>query len=138
MADPLLYNALDSYLYIDTQLAAATSQAQTAEANRAAKSVSAACCICCWCLCQAVKAACDTPLDPNIQQIIDENLFCWELLFVYQISMAKPVGQHVASIGQMQALVSVTRAPWHVTGLPQLTPTVFKLICGVQVQTHME
>ena len=78
MADPLLYNALDSYLYIDTQLAAATSQAQTAESQRAAKSVTAACCICCWCLCQAVKAACDTPLDPNIQEIIDENLFCWE------------------------------------------------------------
>ena len=38
MADPLLYNALDSYLYMDTMLAKATAQASAADTNRATKS----------------------------------------------------------------------------------------------------
>ena len=78
MADPLLYNALDSYLYMDTMLAKATAQASAADTNRATKSTLAQCCICCWCLCMAQKALCDTPQDPNIQRIIDENLHEWE------------------------------------------------------------
>ena len=78
MADPLLYNALDAYLYSDTQLAAATSQAQTQEAIRAAGVPLLQCCICCACLCQQQLDNCATSGGPGgSQEIIDQYSTCW-------------------------------------------------------------
>ena len=78
MADPLLYNALDAYLYSDQQLAAATSQAATQEAIRAANVPLLQCCICCACLCQAQLTACQTGGGPGgAQEIIDQYSTCW-------------------------------------------------------------
>ena len=78
MADPLLYNALDAYLYSDTQLAAATSQAQTQEAIRAAGVPLLQCCICCACLCQQQLTNCSTSGGPGgSQEIVDQYSTCW-------------------------------------------------------------
>ena len=78
MADPLLYNALDAYLYSDTQLAAATSQADTQEAVRAAGVPLLQCCICCACLCQAALDACNAGGGPGgSQEIIDQYSTLW-------------------------------------------------------------
>ena len=101
MADPLLYNALDAYLYSDTQLAAATSQAATHESIRAAGVPAIQCCICCACLCQAVLTACSTSDGPGgVQEIIDHILLVGTVMIVFQITWVVLVGLHNVSSGQ--------------------------------------
>lgn len=78
MADPLLYNALDAYLYSGTQLEAAQSQAATQEAIRSAQVPLLACCICCACLCAQELTNCAAGDGPGgVQEIIDQYSTCW-------------------------------------------------------------
>jgi hypothetical protein len=73
MANPLLYNAIDQYLYIDTQLDARTDQAAREETRRTSKKTTVQCCICCWCCCQEQVAVQKSPLPVDLQRQINDN-----------------------------------------------------------------
>jgi hypothetical protein len=80
MANPLLYNAIDQYLYIDTQLDARTDQAAREETRRTSKKTTVQCCICCWCCCEAAVQDQKSPLGLDLaRQLQDEpyNLSLW-------------------------------------------------------------
>jgi len=81
VANPLLYNAIDQFLYIDTQLDARTAQAAREETRRTTKAQTVACCLCCLCCCNAAVAAAKQPKAADLQDKINESPFClkyWE------------------------------------------------------------
>ena len=81
MTNPLLYNAIDQYLYIDTQLDARTAQAAREECRRTQKAQTVACCLCCLCCCNAAVAQAKEPKAADLQNKINRSPFClkyWE------------------------------------------------------------
>lgn len=79
MANPLLYNAIDQYLYIDTQIDARTDQATREENRRTAKRTTVQCCLCCLCLRNVAVAEAKSPLAADINRQISENPYCLKL-----------------------------------------------------------
>lgn len=79
MANPLLYNAIDQYLYIDTQLDARTAQAAREECRRTQKATTVGCCLCCLCCRNAAVAAAKEPKAADLQNRIERAPFCLKL-----------------------------------------------------------
>jgi len=81
VANPLLYNAIDQYLYIDTQLDARTAQAAREECRRTQKATTVGCCLCCLCCRNEAVAIAKQPKAADLQNKINSNPFClkhWE------------------------------------------------------------
>lgn len=79
MANPLLYNAIDQYLYIDTQLDARTAQAAREECRRTQKATTVGCCLCCLCCRNAAVAAAKEPKAADLQNRIERSPYCLKL-----------------------------------------------------------
>jgi len=79
VANPLLYNAIDQYLYIDTQLDARTAQAAREECRRTQKATTVGCCLCCLCCRNAAVAAAKEPKAADLQNRIERAPFCLKL-----------------------------------------------------------